>query len=393
MFAPSARGTMSRRLQRAPALLLSPLPPHRVVASSTPCLAGHASRRCISSNLHASRSPRPVEPAASSSLIPGYLDPVPPPPPVLTSLARWTVASSILALGTLLELPLLVAWRVLHTVSAWRTQAAPSLLRRVKHRLLSLSYHCRIRYCHHALRALHVTVRVVNRNPQPFALHRRPHLFVQCNQHSLLEPLCFHAASYLEYSAVRARGEVCCALCLLSTPHFFINVEYGLWPLLGWVQGGTAVWVVRQYKQQARNALDRCIQRMNPRAQLVATKHPSADASSSSLALPALQPDSFYISPEGGRSSDASRLQPYRTGAAVAAISAAAVVVPVIMRGVRQCMPKGEWRVRAGVCEVLYDEAIDTTGLSLEDKQRLTAEIRGRYERLLQRPEAVLCKQ
>jgi len=76
-------------------------------------------------------------------------------------------------------------------------------------------------------------------------------------------------------------------------------------------------------------------------------------------------------------------LLPYRTGAAVAAIAARAVVVPVMMRGVRQCMPKGSWRVRAGVCEVLYDEVIDAAGMQYEDRQRLTARIRDRYEHRL----------
>ena len=312
----------------------------------------------------------------------GYLDPVPPPPPILAALFRWTIASAILAFGTCIELPLLVVWRVLHTLSPRRDDLTPAMLQRVRHSLLSLSYHCRIRYCYHVLRALHVTVRVVNHNRQPFALDIRPHLFVQCNQCSLLEPLCFHAASYIEYRARKARRLPCEVLGLLSTPHFFINVEYGLWPLLGWVQGLTAVWVVRQHKQQARRALDRMIHRMSSRANIVSANHSSADLPAPSLPSAALWPDSFYISPEGGRSSSPSP-QPYRTGAAIAAISACAVVVPVIMRGVRQCMPKGEWRVRGGECEVLYDEVINSTGLRYEDRQQLTAHIQARYERRL----------
>ena len=315
----------------------------------------------------------------------GYLDPVPSPPPIHTALFRWAIASSILALGTCIELPLLITWRILHTLSSRHDNSAPSLLRRVNHSVLSLSYQCRIRYCYHVLRALHVTLRVVNRNTQPFALDSRPHLFVQLNQHSLLEPLCFHAASYIEYQRRKQRGQRCDVLGLLSTPHFFINVEYGLWPLLGWVQAFTAVVVVRQYKQQARTALDRMIRRMSSHAHLVSAEHPSADipaASSpppSSFHFPSLWPDSFYISPEGGRSSSPS-LQPYRTGTAIAAISAGALVVPVIMRGVRQCLPKGAWRVRGGVCEVLYDEVIESRGLRYEDRQLLTATIRRRYE-------------
>ena len=320
--------------------------------------------------------------APSDPPIPSYLDPVQPPPSIPTALFRWTVASSILALGTCIELPLLITWRILHTLSQRSSDSAASLLERVNHRILSLSYHCRIRYCHHALRALRVTVRVVNHNKQPFALDRRPHLFVQCNQHSLLEPLCFHAASYIEYTARKQRGQSCDVLCLLSTPHFFINVEYGLWPLLGWVQGFTAVWVVRQYKQQARQALDRMIHRMRPHAHLVSANQLSAGQPAATPPSSALRPDSFYVSPEGGRSSDP-LLQPYRTGAAIAAISASAVIVPVIMCGVRQCMPKGAWRVRGGVCEVLYDEVIETSGMRYEHRQLLTTKFQSRYEQRL----------
>ena len=344
-----------------------------------PPFTAHTARRWITSTQFNSSAQPQVLTADSSPRVPGYLDPVSPPPGILTALFRWTIASSILALGTCIELPLLVTWRILHTLSQRRIDSSPSLLRSVNHSILSLSYHCRIRYCHQVLRALHVTVRVVNHNKQPLELASRPHLFIQCNQHSLLEPLCFHAASYVEYKARQQRGEPCDVLCLLSTPHFFINVEYGLWPLLGWVQGFTAVWVVRQYKQQARRALDRMIHRMSSHAHLVSAAHPTADVPASMPAAYPIPPDSFYVSPEGGRSANPS-LQLYRTGAAIAAISAGAVVVPVIMCGVRQCMPKGEWRVRAGVCEVLYDEVIESNSMRYEHRQLLTARIRSRYE-------------
>ena len=373
-----------------PATRLSRLPPQLLSATSV----GTPHRRITHNHPYYRAQTAATAATSSSAHILGYNDPVPPPPSIPTALFRWTIASSILVVGTCLELPLLITWRILHNVGP----TLPPLLRRFNRSVLSLSYHCRIRYCYYVLRALHVHLHIVNHNSKPLNLAQRPHLFIQCNQHSLLEPLCLHAASYIQYQLLHSQQQQqqqqqkqrIDVLSLLSTPYFFINVEYGLWPLLGWVQGLTAVWVVRQNKWQARRALDRMIHRMNPYAQLVSANHPAVLASEPCSATPsaavdsataaAVWPESFYVSPEGGRSSSV-LLQSYRTGAAIAAISASAVMVPVIMRGVRQAMPKSEWRVRGGVCEVLFDEVIETKGLQYEDRQSLTNEIRTRYER------------
>ena len=295
---------------------------------------------------------------------------VPPPPSYIGSLLSWTASAAILAVGMAIEAPLLITWRLLRLLARLTASALPplaSLLSSSALLLLSLSYHCRIRYCYALLRCHGVSLSVINHNLHELSLHSQPYLFVQCNQHSLLEPVLFHASSYLHWrQRRRSKGSSSSnssSPFLLSTPHFFINVEYGAWPLLGWVQGLTAVWVVRTWKPQARAALDRLIRRLRP-------------------VSPSLTPDSFYISPEGRRS-PTGRIGEYKSGAAVAAIAAGAALVPVVMRGAYQSLPYGEWRVRPGHVTVVYDRVIDTAGLCYADRWTVTQQLRRCYERQL----------
>ncbi len=58
-------------------------------------------------------------------------------------------------------------------------------------------------------------------------------------------------------------------------------------------------------------------------------------------------------------------------------------MVPVVYHGARECLPYGEWRVRAGShIQVVLCEAIDTRGkYSLEDRFKLTEQLRRIAER------------
>ena len=293
--------------------------------------------------------------------------PSPPPPSFLGALLSWTTASAVLVTGFVLELPLLFTWRLLHTLTNHSPPVLSFLFARPALVLLTVAYHLRIRYCYLLLSCFGVRLTVINRNAEPFLVHTRPYLFVQCNQTSLLEPVCFQAASYAALRARLSAGARWQSPFTLSTPHFFVNWQYGSWPLLGWVQGLTATWVVRTWPSQARGALDRMIRRMRP-------------------ASPSVPPDSFYISPEGYRSTDGV-LGAYKTGAAVAAIGAGAIVVPVVMKGAQQAMGWGEWRVREVGITVVYAETIDPQGMGYDDRGRLTAAIRERYEDVVREQE------
>ena len=85
------------------------------------------------------------------------------------------------------------------------------------------------------------------------------------------------------------------------------------------------------------------------------------------------------ISIEGRRSPDGA-LQPYKKGAAVMAIESGATIIPVVLRGTRERLPYGAWRVRPGTIEVDYLEAIETKGLTYEDRDELVARLRALAE-------------
>ncbi|MGQ0620742.1 MAG: lysophospholipid acyltransferase family protein [Panacagrimonas sp.] len=153
-----------------------------------------------------------------------------------------------------------------------------------------------------------------------------PHLYVWLNQSSLAEAI---------------------ILPLLLPPHSGItNLEYAALPLLGWarvLQRDTVI--VRQWKAQAKRAVERAAMRL-------------------------AQGETWIISIEGARSPDG-KLQPYKKGPVVMAIRSQATIIPMVTRGGREVMPKGEWRPRAGHIELHMLKAIPTRGLSYEDRNGL----------------------
>ena len=299
--------------------------------------------------------------------------PPPPPPPYHVALLRWCSASAILLIGFLLELPLLLIWRLLHLLAriSPSSSSLSSHLSRLSLLLLSLSYHLRVRYTHLTLHTLHLHLRVINHNPSPsFLLHHPPpHLFIQVNQTSLLDSLAFHAASHLLLlhslpPSLPPLPPHPTLPFLLSTPHLLLNWEYALFPLLGWVQALTSVWVVRGWTAQARAAVARVMGRMR-------------------------RGESFYMSVEGRRvvGGDGGDVGEYKVGAGVVAVGVGAVVVPVVMKGLRQAMGVGEWRVREVGVTVVYEEVIDARGMSFEDRRKVIGRIREAYERVRQEEE------
>jgi 1-acyl-sn-glycerol-3-phosphate acyltransferase len=92
--------------------------------------------------------------------------------------------------------------------------------------------------------------------------------------------------------------------------------------------------------------------------------------------------NSFLIFPEGTRSRTG-QLLPFKKGGFVMALKAQAPIVPVAIRGARNAMRKGSPWIHPVHVEVIFGEPIQTTGITLDDRDGLVAAVRGAVERLL----------
>lgn len=86
--------------------------------------------------------------------------------------------------------------------------------------------------------------------------------------------------------------------------------------------------------------------------------------------------DSIIIFPEGTRSRDGEML-PFKKGAFVAALHMKRPIVPVILKGTRDVMPKGGYlAIEPGNVEVIVKPPIPTEGLDYDDRDRLRDVVR-----------------
>jgi len=79
---------------------------------------------------------------------------------------------------------------------------------------------------------------------------------------------------------------------------------------------------------------------------------------------------SIVVFPEGTRGRDYS-LRPFKKGPFVLAIAAQAPVVPVLVYGAREVMPKGSFRIRPATVHVHFLEAVETAGLDYDRRHEL----------------------
>ena len=91
--------------------------------------------------------------------------------------------------------------------------------------------------------------------------------------------------------------------------------------------------------------------------------------------------NSFLIFPEGTRSRT-EELLPFKKGGFIMAIKAQAPIVPVAVSGGRSAMRKGSWLVRPVMVDVRIGEPVETTGMSLDDRDELIELVRARIEAL-----------
>ena len=83
---------------------------------------------------------------------------------------------------------------------------------------------------------------------------------------------------------------------------------------------------------------------------------------------------SVIVYPEGTRGKDYS-LRPFKKGPFVLAIQAGAPVVPVVVYGTRDIMPKGAWRVQSGTVHIHLLAPVSTTGYDYEHRHDLMNEV------------------
>jgi 1-acyl-sn-glycerol-3-phosphate acyltransferase len=76
------------------------------------------------------------------------------------------------------------------------------------------------------------------------------------------------------------------------------------------------------------------------------------------------------VCPEGTRG-DSYSLRPYKKGPFVLAILAGAPVVPMVVYGTREIMPRGTWNVKSGVVHVHFLPPIETTGYDYDHRHEL----------------------
>jgi 1-acyl-sn-glycerol-3-phosphate acyltransferase len=79
---------------------------------------------------------------------------------------------------------------------------------------------------------------------------------------------------------------------------------------------------------------------------------------------------SVVIFPEGTRSVAGQDLLPFKKGGFMLALETGYPIVPLVVRGSRDILPRGSWRATAGEIEVIVGEPIAVAGLDREELMR-----------------------
>jgi len=151
------------------------------------------------------------------------------------------------------------------------------------------------------------------------------------NQESLLEPI----------------------IGVVAAPKMFMsiwNIEYALIPFVGWVSWIYGWVIIRQWPEQAKRKLEK--------ATLYLRKG-----------------GIVYSSIEGKRSKDGS-LSAYKKGPVVLAIKANARIIPIVVRGSKDCLPYGKWKIRPGKVIIKFLKEISTDSMTYEDRNLVIDQLR-----------------
>lgn len=119
-----------------------------------------------------------------------------------------------------------------------------------------------------------------------------------------------------------------------------------------------------------------CINQQNPAASIGAIK-------SALRSLRGGMP--LVIFPEGGRTRDG-KIQPFLPGAFFLAIKAQADIVPIALVDTFDLLPMNTYHIRCQPLEMRVGEPISTEGLTLQDTERVSAQVKTAIEALQAKP-------
>lgn len=83
---------------------------------------------------------------------------------------------------------------------------------------------------------------------------------------------------------------------------------------------------------------------------------------------------SVVICPEGTRGKDY-HLRPFKKGPFVLAIASASPIIPTLLYGTREIMPKGSFIIRGGEVHIHFLEPVPTRGLTYDDRTSLMEDV------------------
>ena len=124
-----------------------------------------------------------------------------------------------------------------------------------------------------------------------------------------------------------------------------INIEFALYPVVGWFMGITNFVIIRQLPRQAKRIINKT----------------NAFLKSGG---------NMYISIEGKRSKNG-LLNPYKKGPVVMAINNQSDIIPIIIRGSYEALPYGSLRIKPGTIKLKFLDAISTKGLTYNHRNTL----------------------